>query len=131
MKKSFAFIAVFTLLAFIIVGFNAWQSGRIDASKLRALAVRNDILIEANTQRDGSVLCLPQKSARANLQECIYGLKTTEGEYYELLDIERAGPVGTIERGDRVRIMGDIVVSRRERLIDVVGALRIQRVEDR
>lgn len=119
------------MLAFIIVSFNAWQSGRIDASKLRALAVRNDIVIETNTQRDGSVLCLPQKSARANLQECIYGLKTADGEYFELLDIERAGPPGTIERGDNVRIMGDLVVSRRERVIDVAGALRIQRVEDR
>lgn len=130
MKKSFVFIAVFIALAFIIVSFNAWQTGRIDASKLRALAVRNDIVIETNARRDGEVLCLPQKSARANLQDCIYGLKTIEGEYYELLDIERAGPAGTIERGDRVRIMGDLVVSRKERLIDVRGALRIQRVED-
>jgi hypothetical protein len=131
MKKSFAFISAFLLLAFVIVGFNAWQSGKIDASKLRALAGRDDIVLEENTVRDGTILCLPQKSARANLRECIYGLQTEEGEHYELLDIERAGPLGTIERGDRVHIKGDLVVSRRERLIDVLGALRIQRVEDR
>jgi hypothetical protein len=130
MKRTLLFLVAFIFLALVIVGFNAWRSGTLKVSDLRALATRSDILIEANVMRDGSVLCLPQKNARANLQDCMYGFKTINGEYYELLDIERAGPEGTIERGDSLRIMGDLVVSRKEKLIDVVGAIRIQRVQD-
>ncbi|MEX0933465.1 MAG: hypothetical protein WDZ74_01795 [Candidatus Paceibacterota bacterium] len=130
MKRTLFFFSAFLLLSLVIVGFNAWRSGTLKVSDLRALATRSDILIEENVMRDGTVLCLPQKTARANMQDCIYGFKTFEGELYELLDIERAGPEGTIQRGDTLRIMGDVVVSRKEKEIDVVGAIRIERVQD-
>jgi hypothetical protein len=137
MKRTLMFLGAFLLLSFVIVGLNAWRSGVLRPSDLRAfavrddtLAVRDDILVETNVMRDGTILCLPQKSARANMQECIYGLKTFEGELYELLDIERAGPEGTIQRGDMLRIMGDLVISRKEKIIDVAGAIRIERVQD-
>jgi hypothetical protein len=130
MKRTLMLLGAFLLLSFVIVGLNAWRSGVLRPSDLRALAVRDDILVETNVMRDGTILCLPQKSARANMQECIYGLKTFEGELYELLDIERAGPEGTIQRGDMLRIMGDLVISRKEKIIDVAGAIRIERVQD-
>lgn len=131
MKKTLIFISSFVLLACMIVGFNAWRTGRVSPSDLRALATRSDIVIEENTFRDGTVICLPLRNPNGRLDECLFGLEATSGEHYELLDVERAGPPGTIQRGDKLRVLGDVVVSRNEKQVNVVAAIRVERVQDR
>src|SRR5690606_36240520 len=107
------------------------RTGKVSPSDLLALATRDDIVIEENTFRDGTVICLPLKSPSGRQDECLFGLETSAGEHYELLDIERAGPSGTIQRGDKLRVLGDVVVSRNEKQVNVVAAIRIERVQDR
>jgi len=102
----------------------------ITRADLKAFAARKETVIEPNGFRDGTVVCLPQSNTGAARGTCVLGLKTVEGESYELLDVLRAGPTGTVQEGSEVRIIGDIVVARKKKLVGVTKAIKVERVQE-
>jgi len=132
MKHSLAFLAFFLFVGLVIITFSAWRDGALDGRLLTALvpgALRDDDrrVIEPNVIRDGEIVCLRRKDGGRD-RECVQGLQTQDG-IYRLLDVERAGPVGTIQTGGAFRIMGDIFESPAARQYEIVGDLEVERVE--
>lgn len=119
------FLGAFIILALLIVGFNAWKGGIIQRS-LQSAVAENFVVIESNVYRDGEVICL----SHSDTLECEFGFLTADGERYGLRDVRRAGPEGTIQPGDKLRIMGDIVQPKRRRGARVTADLKVERVQD-
>jgi hypothetical protein len=132
MKQSIAFLAFFFFLGLAIIAFGAWRDGAFDQGTLAAFglgAIRDgtERVVESNIIRDGEIVCLRRRDGERD-RDCVQGLQTQDGTY-RLVDIEHAGPIGTIRTGSALRIMGDLLPPSYMGRYKTLGDLRVERVE--
>lgn len=83
-------------------------------------------LLEGNITISGTVSCLPKLGrGQIQTQECAIGLKTKDGKFYGLTDIDTKDFVGgKISTGMNVIITGEASSTKNE-IYDIIGTIKV------